>query len=95
MTRPTFALPAVCLLAFCGHATAAGFDCGLPALTAAERMVCATPALSTLDDQLSDAYKQSRARDNAVVADQRRWLADVRNRCTTAACLETDRKSVV
>lgn len=84
-----FALLAACPLALCGHATAAGFDCGLPTLTATEHMICATPALSTLDDQLGEAYKQSRARDKAVAADQRRWMADVRDKCTTAACLET------
>ena len=89
MKRWTFALLAAGLLALSGQAAAAGFDCALPTLTATEHMICDTPALSTLDDQLSAAYKQSRTRDKAAATAQRQWMSDVRNKCTTTACLET------
>ncbi|QBQ39200.1 DUF1311 domain-containing protein [Pseudoduganella plicata] len=52
-------------------------------------MICAQPALSALDGELAKAYEAARrsGRHPGLLAQQRAWLADVRDRCTDAACL--------
>ncbi|MDF3982557.1 lysozyme inhibitor LprI family protein [Luteibacter sp. PPL554] len=61
-----------------GIATAAGFDCG-KASSAGEKAVCATPALSSLDSALGDAFRDALKRHPAQAddlrLDQRHWLA--------------------
>lgn len=71
-----------------GQAGAAGFDCAR-AGTAVERMICAQPALSALDDQLAKAYDAARrsGRHPGLLAQQRDWLTKVRDRCTDATCV--------
>jgi uncharacterized protein len=67
-------------------AGAASFDCA-KAGTAVERMICADPGVSALDQRVADAYKAASARDPHVKEAQREWLADTRNKCATTACL--------
>jgi uncharacterized protein YecT (DUF1311 family) len=73
-----------------GPAAAAGFDCA-KAGTRVERMICAQPALSALDDQLGKAYDAARRSGHrpTLLAEQREWLMKVRDRCSDAACLRT------
>lgn len=72
------------------EARAAGFDCS-KASTAVEKAICGDPKLSSLDEELSAAYSKalSSAVDrDAMKAEQRRWLTQVRNKCVDALCLE-------
>ena len=71
-----------------GQAGAASFDCA-KAGTQVERLICAQPALSSLDDQLDKVYAAARRADHrpALLAQQRDWLVNVRDRCTDAACV--------
>lgn len=76
-----FALPA---------AYAASFDCG-KAAAGAEKLICADPELSRLDENLAAAYHRARESAHDPVAfreQQRRWLSDVRQRCSDANCLK-------
>jgi uncharacterized protein len=75
---------------FAPEARAAGFDCS-KASTAVEKAICGDPKLSSLDEELSAAYSKalSLAVDrDAMKAEQRRWLTQVRNKCVDALCLE-------
>ena len=78
--------------AFTTLAQAASFSCD-KAQTPVERLVCATPELSDLDEYLGRYYAGARASqahaDACVVADQRQWLRGVRDACKDAACLRT------
>ncbi len=71
---------------------AASFDCS-KAASPAEKLICASPALSTLDEDLAQLYKQRLAASPAdgkqLRAEQRRWLQQHRDRCGTAECLST------
>lgn len=91
-------LATLILGAACGHfpaAPAAGltpdFDCA-KATTAVERMICGDAGLAHLDRQLGDAYRAVQLSlgmaGTCLRDDQRRWLREVRNRCTDADCLE-------
>lgn len=69
--------------------TAASFDCS-KARTTTEKLLCADPTLSRLDEQLDDAYHsaQRRAESRTALRDaQRTWLSTRRDICTNAACL--------
>ncbi|MFK3737254.1 lysozyme inhibitor LprI family protein [Massilia sp. TN1-12] len=70
-------------------AQATTFDCR-KAGTAVEKTICADPALSRLDERLGAAYKEAMhagADRPALVASQRRWIAETRDRCPDAACI--------
>lgn len=68
----------------------AGFDCAR-AGTNIERMICGDPFLSDLDTQLTHAYHaEVNARPETkdkLKAEQREWLAQVRNKCQDVPCL--------
>lgn len=71
-------------------AHAASFDCG-KATSSVEKMICADPGLSRLDEALAAVYSRARtaAIDPAAMRQQQReWLADIRKRCSEAACLK-------
>lgn len=72
------------------HVQAASFDC-VRAESQIEKQICSEPQLSRLDDDLLTAYtkalKQSTAKESLKIG-QRNWLADVRNRCASEACLK-------
>ncbi len=81
-------LPLV-LIASISSAHAASFDCN-QAATLIEKAICAEPALSTLDDQLLQAYKDALAKAasaETIKAEQRNWLKNIRNKCQDSACL--------
>lgn len=68
---------------------AASFDCA-KAGTFVEHLICADQNLSTLDDGLSNFYRQALAsspRPDALRSAQRAWLREVRNACTSVQCL--------
>lgn len=75
---------------FAPEARAAGFDCS-KASTVVEKAICGDPKLSSLDEELSVVYSKglSSAVDrDAMKAEQRRWLTQVRNKCVDTLCLE-------
>jgi uncharacterized protein len=68
---------------------AAGFDCE-KAKGEVEVAVCEDQQLSQLDDALARTYKSVLAiapEPGAQIAEQRRWLTTVRDRCRGADCL--------
>jgi uncharacterized protein YecT (DUF1311 family) len=68
---------------------AASFDCA-KAGTNVERLICETPELSKLDDELAAAYKTvlaDPARADEEKRAQNQWLKE-RNRCQDAGCVE-------
>jgi len=77
---------AAALLALPLAASAASFDCA-KAGTPIERMICSDPGVSAQDQDVADAYKAASARDPGARQAQREWLAGVRNKCGTTACL--------
>jgi len=79
------------LLVLAGTASATSFDCS-KAGTEPEKLICGDAGLGALDDQLAQAYaqrlNQSRDRDSEKRS-QSRWLAEVRNRCSSKDCLRS------
>ena len=69
---------------------AAGFDCGR-AKTDIEKLICSDKELAELDALLANSYKEARlsGRDDPakIASDERLWLKNIRDKCTTAACL--------
>ncbi|WP_229223896.1 lysozyme inhibitor LprI family protein [Duganella sp. sic0402] len=75
----------------CMGAQAASFDCA-KAYTPIEKTICADGRLSELDSQLMQVYKKSlteSASADAIKAEQRLWLKEVRNSCQDVACLKS------
>ncbi len=76
---------------FVNQAVAASFDC-TKAATKIEKLICNTPELSQLDDDLWVAYNNNMfdiwgPEEAAYKQQQRNWLKTVRNRCATIDCL--------
>ncbi|MGH8615955.1 MAG: lysozyme inhibitor LprI family protein, partial [Gammaproteobacteria bacterium] len=70
-------------------AAAASFDCSRTA-TVIERMICASPRSSGLDETLANVYQQALATASdkqALEASQREWLKNRRDACRTEDCL--------
>ncbi len=72
-------------------ALSAGLDC-TKAASNVEKMICATPALSTLDGTLNRFYDWALADANAVTkgkisAGQKKWIMQTRDVCTSVDCL--------
>lgn len=85
----------VLLLAFCVVLSpaqvsyAASFDCS-KASAKVEKMICADPKLSMLDEEMGKVYAEAlrKAPDSAVLkSEQRAWLKE-RNGCADTQCLE-------
>jgi uncharacterized protein len=68
-------------------AAAQSFDCR-KATTAVERMICADAELSTLDEQMAQAFTDARQHVETSVIGQLAWLKNVRNRCAHVECLK-------
>ncbi len=77
-------------------AHAASFDCS-KAAKPVERMICETGNLSTLDEQLSAAYKATMKAattasttntSDVLKSSQQRWLRSTRDACKDVQCLE-------
>jgi uncharacterized protein len=84
-------LPAVIAAGFfmavgCGVADAASFDCA-KAAAPVEKMICASPQVSALDEQLAALYGHAKGGSDAVRTSQREWLSHVRDKCGTTDCL--------
>jgi uncharacterized protein len=80
----------VCLFLAWSAVHAASFDCA-KASTSIEKSICADSQLSDLDGQLMQAYRQTlgaSGNGDAVKAEQRAWLVQVRNKCHDGACLK-------
>jgi uncharacterized protein len=85
-------LLAIALAGAASGAAAAAFDCAKAASTV-ERTICGDPALSALDERLATLYAARRSQDKSATATQRTWLKEVRDKCGTAACLDTAYKT--
>jgi uncharacterized protein len=72
-------------------ALAASFPCE-KAATRIEKLICAQPRLSSLDEHLGRYYAAARPQlgsaASCLVKNQRAWLRTVRSACADAACLE-------
>lgn len=69
---------------------AASFDCA-KASTFIEKEICRNPELSLLDEELSRWYREALASvysQDELRDEQRKWISEVRDRCTDADCLE-------
>lgn len=90
ITRIRFAaLAALVVACQFNFAAAASFDCA-KAQTPIERSICSSPPLSELDSSLALAYKGALERSpspDQLRAEQRTWLRDIRNKCTSPVCL--------
>lgn len=79
------------LMVIASIAKGASFDCK-KASNKAERLICSERQLSELDETLSRSFskvlKEFKNVDS-VRKQQRRWLAEVRDRCETVQCLKT------
>ncbi|WP_429063485.1 lysozyme inhibitor LprI family protein [Aeromonas bestiarum] len=68
---------------------AASFDCQ-KAKTSNEKLICLTPELSQLDEQLAKQYFLSIKKsedDDVIKISQRAWLKQIKKECSTADCL--------
>jgi len=84
------------LLLFANTSCAASFDCA-KAGTKVEKMICADPELSKLDEDLSAAYGKALKESSDLSAlrqQQRNWLAE-RNGCLDSDCLESSYRSQI
>ena len=83
------ALSAACMMGS-SPVTAASFACDKGA-SSVEKMICADPELSGLDEYLGRYYAAARTTlvnaEACLAADQRNWLRTSRNVCKDAACL--------
>ncbi|KQQ62571.1 hypothetical protein ASF84_26430 [Pseudomonas sp. Leaf127] len=68
------------------EAQAASFDCR-KATADVEHMICDTPSLSLLDEQLAAAFNPLK-NQRSLQSIQSDWLASVRDECETVECLE-------
>jgi len=75
-------------------AQAASFDC-TKAQSPVEKMVCADPALSQLDEELSTTFRRAVANDPQIRQQQQAWLRDTREKCGTVECLTTAYRSQI
>jgi uncharacterized protein len=83
-------LAGLALLAMSALIHGAAFDCA-KAATPIEKMICADPELSSLDERLAEAYSARLAanRDGRdVKSRQSAWLREVRNQCRDKVCLK-------
>jgi len=72
-----------------GVLQAASFDCANTSLSI-EKLICSSPAVSNLDEQLTAAYKAALERainKEALKQQQRTWLKEKRNVCKDPTCL--------
>jgi len=91
MTRTLNYTAALLLVVISWAAHAASFDCR-KASTKPEELICADTELSTLDEQLSNAYREALTKgvNKASVKEwQKNWLFFSRDSCAEAACLKT------
>ncbi|MFP4593218.1 lysozyme inhibitor LprI family protein [uncultured Ralstonia sp.] len=74
-------------------AHAASFDCA-QAESRAEKLICASPSLSALDEKLASAFGAARSaaskdQQQRLITAQRLWIKTARDHCADEACLAT------
>ncbi len=77
------------ILFFSVSSFSASFDCS-KAGTPIEIEICNSSELSFLDEALAQAYRSqiaSTSESSLVTSDQRRWIAETRNKCDDTECL--------
>src|SRR5262245_4455995 len=88
--RQAATLVALFLLAGTAQSASPSFPCD-QARTPAEKLICSSPELSTLDGHLGQYYSAARSTlktaDSCLLSDQRNWLRTQRDTCSDAACL--------
>ena len=80
------------VLAIQTTAQAASFDCS-KASSNVEKIVCDTPSLSELDDELGTSYEEAThlandEQQNRLETDQKYWLKHARNQCADVTCIK-------
>lgn len=88
MSRKTKAIACLILCALTGSGYAASFNCENATLQS-EKIVCANPELSILDEYLARTYyevKQLSSNPDEIKASQINWISNVR-KCTDPSCL--------
>lgn len=76
-------------IVFGAESAGPSFNCAA-AQTATEKLICSDPGLSALDLRMARLFAAERAdpaKASAVLADQRKWIADDRNKCADTDCL--------
>lgn len=86
------ALGASCVFTCALSAQGASFDCA-KASTKVEKLVCDTPAISKLDDELGNLYQDVLGKANdeqkqLLIPEQKHWLKHTRNVCKDETCLK-------
>jgi len=81
----------ICFL-FLAQAQAASFDCD-KATSRVEKLICSSPKISALDEDLNNSYKTvlSLSTHHGIILlrlDQKTWLKTTRDGCRDALCLE-------
>lgn len=73
---------------------AASYNCAR-AQSSIEKMICANPQLSLLDEKLAADYKTAAkaTQSKDMVLEQRKWISEVRNLCMDTACLVREYKA--
>jgi len=91
--RLTFILASLAALSSISHA--ASFDCSKSPEKPAERMICQSDSLSTLDGQLAVAFKAAikgagadASVNDVLKSSQQRWLRYTRDACKNVQCME-------
>lgn len=76
------------LLLFSSNVFAASFDCK-KAQSPVEKLICSDPKISSLDEKLARDYKSAiqSTGGNELIAEQRKWIIEVRNKCLNSDCL--------
>jgi uncharacterized protein len=73
-----------------GLALGASFDCA-KVKSGVEKTICASVVLTSLDEQLTRAYKaalSASGNSDTVKSQQKEWLRDIRNKCQDESCLK-------
>ena len=81
-------LVAIFFLISCTQSTsAASFDCG-KASNPTEKMICAHPDISELDNTLGTLFTSLKGLNLPLLVEQKKWLKETRDACKTAECLK-------
>lgn len=91
MTRTLYITAMLLSVVISWAAHAASFDCQ-KANTRIENLICTDTELSTLDEELSNAYREALTKGinkSSVQQWQKKWLFFTRDSCADIACLKT------
>jgi len=88
--RRLLRIVACALFAAAAAGASAATNCGKPDKTNVEMLLCSNEKAARADNLMALAFRDAfrRADDpDALLADQRRWTRDVRDRCNDVPCL--------